>query len=221
MGTCLHLLDLIRKLRIGGSQATIMAVFPGLKPKPMKGAAQLSKAGITFRRSERRNYSEIKFQNGILYLPTLQISPSTASIMLNFIAFERLHPESGQEISSYVRFIDGLTRSVEDAKLLASRGIFLSSSGSSSEIKEFIHKVHRDMNFVPRDSLHTVQHGIEAYYWERMSGWSRRFHDWGVHFKETYFKSPWSLVALLVTILLLALTIDQSIYASLSFYRSK
>ncbi|XP_068643235.1 UPF0481 protein At3g47200-like [Aristolochia californica] len=221
MGRCLHLLDTTRKRKIGGSQERMAAHFQGLKPRPLKGATQLNKAGITYRRSERNNMSEIKFCNGILYLPILHISPVTESIFLNFVAFERLHPDSGQEISSYIRFMDGLTRSVEDAKLLASRGIIVSSSGSSTEVKEFINKLHHNMNFVPRDTLYTVQHTIEAYYWERTRGWTKRFRDWGVNFKERYFKSPWSLLALLAAALLLALTIDQTIFTNLSFYKSR
>ncbi|KAG9450622.1 hypothetical protein H6P81_010587 [Aristolochia fimbriata] len=222
LGKCLHILDMTRRLKIGGSQEKMATVLQGLKPKPMKGATQLTKAGIIYRRSdEPYNFSEIKFQNGILYLPIFHLSPATESVLLNYVAFERLHPGSGQEISSYVRFMDGLTRSVEDAKLLASRGIIISASGSFMEVKDFIHKIHRDMNFVPKDNLYSVQHMIEAYYWERTRGWSRRFRDWGVHFKERYFKNPWSLIALLAAVFLLGLTIDQTIFTNLSFYKSR
>ncbi|XP_068636420.1 UPF0481 protein At3g47200-like [Aristolochia californica] len=221
MGKCQHLLDMTRKLKIGFSQEREAVIFQGLKPKPIKGATQLNEAGITYRMSESQTFSAIKFHNGILYLPVLHISSVTESILLNFVAFERLHPDSSQEISSYVRFMDGLMRSIEDAELLESRGIIVSSSGSSTEVKEFIHELHRNMDFVPRDTLYTVQHTIEVYYRERTRGWTRRFRHWGVNFKERYFKSPWSLIALLAAVLLLAFTIDQTIYTNLSFYKSR
>ncbi|XP_077224174.1 UPF0481 protein At3g47200-like [Tasmannia lanceolata] len=157
-------------------------------------------------------------EKGILNLPLINIYDCTESLLLNLIAFEHLHTGVSHHVSSYVYYINGLIQSIEDLNLLR-RKLTISSDKNADEIVRLIHKVNHDMGFVPKFTLFHVINPLNEYYDKRTRKWEKRFRKWRSNFREMYFDSPWSLIALLAAALLLVLTVLQTVYAILSYYK--
>ncbi|XP_077224164.1 putative UPF0481 protein At3g02645 [Tasmannia lanceolata] len=177
-------------------------------------------AKVEFNLSEKNNLGGFAFdkKKGILNLPLIKIYDCTQSLLLNLIAFEHLHTGVSHHVSSYVYYIDGLIRSIKDLKLLK-REDTISTDKNDDEIVRLIQKINHDKGFIPRFTLFHVINPLNKYYDKRTRKWEKRFRKWRSNFREMYFDSPWSLIALLAAALLLVLTVLQTVYAILSYYK--
>lgn len=227
LGSSLHLLDMKRKIMMGRPKLeekvrALPPYFKWLRPKSILAATQLKKAGITFKKTDGCNLGNIKFDraNGVLTLPHFHVTPTTEIVYLNVSAFERLHMDANQEVSSFVDFMACLVQCADDARLLKSKGIIVSTMTTYRDVARFVQKLRDDMNFMPKGSFYQLRIEVEEFYWSRTSKWKKRLREWRSNFRETHFKSPWSLIALCAASLLLLLTIEQSVFTTLSYYKS-
>ncbi|GLT45362.1 hypothetical protein SLA2020_191970 [Shorea laevis] len=95
------------------------------KWKFKRSAAELSEAGINFKKVEtRRNESllDIKFEKGALEMPTVRIVDSTESLYRNLIACEQLDIWNTTFLTDYVVLMDSLINSGKDVGLLVRVG---------------------------------------------------------------------------------------------------
>lgn len=105
MGKCMHILDVYKKSLIQQGPT-----HPTRMPKATKrnwlsleagepiirSATELHEAGIRFKKS--RTYwslRDVSFDQGVLRLPILVVDDTTEYMLLNLIAFERLHVGAG------------------------------------------------------------------------------------------------------------------------------
>ncbi|XP_066354945.1 UPF0481 protein At3g47200-like [Miscanthus floridulus] len=74
-------------------------------------------------RSATSNLLDIRFHDGTgtLYLPSIAVDDTTEYMLLNLMAFERLHVGSGNDVTAYVFFMDNMVESARDVALLTSR----------------------------------------------------------------------------------------------------
>ncbi|KAK7854057.1 upf0481 protein [Quercus suber] len=83
-----HILDLIRKLLVSSTRAdedpTDWTTLPS--------ATSLVEAGVKIRKGESKSFLDIKFDNGVLYIPQLEIQETTESFFRNIISFEQCYP---------------------------------------------------------------------------------------------------------------------------------
>ncbi|XP_077252596.1 UPF0481 protein At3g47200-like [Tasmannia lanceolata] len=218
--TCLHVLDLARKYMVGDlishEPTGSVNIWFGFS------ATTLNKmANVEFRVSQKNNLGGLAFyeEEGILSLPLFYIFDCTESILLNFAAFENVHAGESHHVSSYVHYICGLIRSVEDCRLMVDQGIIGAGINYDKMVK-LMQKLQQDMVFISKFTLFHVNKPSNDYYYKRTRKWEIRLRKWGSNFREKYFDSPWSLFALLAASLLLALAIAQTVYIVLTFYKS-
>jgi hypothetical protein len=84
--------------------------------------------------------------------------------------------------------------------------------GSSEDVAKIFHSLARDLALDPDSAVDLLLRRLNAYYrlpWEM----------WYTYLKKTYFSSPWAFLALLVGFFLLLMTVLQTVYTILSFYR--
>ncbi|KAF7849961.1 hypothetical protein BT93_L0087 [Corymbia citriodora subsp. variegata] len=79
---------------------------------------EIREAGIRFKKSETGGLWDIKFKDGVLWIPRLLIHDGTRSLFLNLMAFEQSHIDCSNDITSYVIFMDNLINSAEDIRYL-------------------------------------------------------------------------------------------------------
>ena len=90
--------------------------------KVIENAVELEKIGVRFRANYYYSTSlrSINFdpRTGWLKLPVLPVHSGTEHLLLNLIAYEQKHADIGNEITSYVMFMDALIDTEDDVKLL-------------------------------------------------------------------------------------------------------
>lgn len=217
MGKCFHVLDVHRKSLLGEN--------PRRKTRPRKSAGvnhtngdeiirsatELYEAGIRFKKSTSGSLKDISFTGGILRLPVIIVDDATESMFLNLIAFERFHVGAGNEITSYIFFMDNIIDSAKDVALLHSSRIIQNAIGSDKAVAKLFNSLSKDITLDPESSLDVVQKIVSDYC-------KKPSNQWRANLIHTYFRNPWAILSLIAAIFLFALTIAQTIYTIYPYY---
>ncbi|CAA2969826.1 UPF0481 At3g47200-like [Olea europaea subsp. europaea] len=123
MGKCLHILDVYRKSLLEEPDKNVDHKPHQGEDQIIRSATELNEAGIQIEKSETKSLKDISFHRGVLKLPPIMVDDATESTYLNLIAFERLHVNAGNEVTSYIFFMDNIIDSAGDVSLLHSSGI--------------------------------------------------------------------------------------------------
>ncbi|KAL7590171.1 hypothetical protein Lser_V15G36876 [Lactuca serriola] len=215
MGRCLHPLDIYRK--------GLLWENPRHKRKTpskphhryryviaegdeiVRSATELYEAGIRFKKTKTRSLKGITFQSGVLKLPPVMVDDATESLFLNLIAFERLHVGAGNEVTSYIFFMDNIIDHAKDVSLLHSQGIIQNAIGSDKAVAKLFNSLSKDITLDPESALDVVHKQVHNYC-------TKPWNEWRANLIHTYFRSPWAILSVLAAALLFALTIVQTIY---------
>lgn len=219
-GKCLHVLDVYRKSllhqehppkktrhrhRLRSSDADGDHIIPT--------ATELHEAGIRFSRSHSFSLKDITFKNGVLKLPLVVIDDAAESMFLNLMAFERFHVGAGNEITSYIFFMDNLIDNDKDVALLQSSGIIQNVMGSDKALAKLFNSLSNDITLDPESDLYIVHKQVNNY-------WKKPWNAWRANLIHTYFRNPWAILSLIAAVFLFALTIVQTIYTVYPYYET-
>ncbi|KAL6003609.1 hypothetical protein ACLOJK_023842 [Asimina triloba] len=227
VGLGLHVLDVVRKSMLHvphhhrarpWATPSPLPSLPSFPTHPSTGelirsASELYEAGVRFKKSKSPSLRDVRFEadGGILRLPVIVVDDTTGTTFLNLMAFERLHVGAGNEVTSYVCFMDNLVDSQKDVSLLHSKGIIQNALGSDKAAAKLFNQLSKDATLEPDSHLDDVQRKINDYC-------KKRWNQWRANLVHTYFRSPWAFLSLLAAIFLLALTVIQTLYSVLSYY---
>ncbi|KAF5198697.1 hypothetical protein FRX31_011716 [Thalictrum thalictroides] len=213
----LHVLDLYRKSLLGlGRKPKVLP--PNTKGKDKNkdkvrivlSALKLHEAGVDFRPT--KSLLDISFDRGKLIVPTIIVDDATETALLNLIAFERVHVGAGNEVTSFVSFMDDLIDSAQDVSLLHSSMIIHINIGSEKAVADLFNGLSRDMTPDPANSVQMVYDQLDNYC-------KRKRNQWRANLAHTYFKNPWAFLSLFAAIFLILLTTTQTFYAIVSYHR--
>lgn len=225
LGRCMHVLDVYRKSLIyqGPTHRTRVS-----KPKRrrrlwrseedhgedeiIRSATELRDAGIRFVKSRTQSLGDVSFGGGVLRLPTLVVDDSTEYMFLNLIAFERLHAETGNDVTSYIFFMDTIIDSEMDVALLHRNGILVNALGSDKAVAKLFNSLSKDIAVDPHGVLDVVRMSMSNYC-------KKPWNMWRANLIQTYFRNPWAIVSLVAAVFLFALTIVQTVYTIAQFYQ--
>ncbi|EEF40322.1 hypothetical protein RCOM_1383300 [Ricinus communis] len=80
------------------------------------------------------------------------------------IAFERFHFYTGNEVTSYIFFMDSIINNEKDVALLHSKGIIKSPIASNKAVAKLFNSLSKDIPFDPAESdLHKVHKKVNDY----------------------------------------------------------
>ncbi|KAJ6341435.1 hypothetical protein OIU78_009580 [Salix suchowensis] len=217
MDKCLHVLDLYRKSLLPEDPARKMR-RPGVKSglqndenDIVRSATELNEAGIQFKKARTKSLRDISFRGGVLELPVIVVDDATKATFLNLIAFERLHVDSGKEVTSYVSFMQTLIANERDVALLHLRGIIQNAIGSDTAVCELFNSLPKDMAMEPNSSLEAVQMQVNAYS-------QKPWNEWRANLVHTYFRNPWAILALIAVLIFFALACARTVYSIIPYY---
>ncbi|CAH2064528.1 unnamed protein product [Thlaspi arvense] len=143
----------------------------------------------------------------------LQVQLGTKSLFSNLIAFEQCHIDSGNNITSYIIFMDNLINSSEDVSYLHYCGIIEHWLGSDSEVADLFNRLCKEVVFNPKYSyLSRLSDEVNRYY-------SRKWNSLKTTLKHKYFNNPWAYFSFFAAVILLILTLSQSFYAVYAYYK--
>ncbi|GMP57399.1 hypothetical protein CsSME_00021518 [Camellia sinensis var. sinensis] len=222
MGKCLHLLDVYRKSLLwedrsdkekkswkSGRSADHEG---GGGDEIIRSATELNEAGIRFKKSKSGSLKDISFKGGVLKLPLIVVDDATESMFLNLMAFERFHVGSGNEVTSYIFFMDNIIDSAGDVSLLHSRSIIQNAIGSDKAVAKLFNSLSKDITLDPDSSLDVVHKKVHRYC-------KKHWNEWRANLIHTYFRNPWAILSVIAAVFLFALTIAQTIYTVYPYYR--
>ncbi|KAK3409626.1 hypothetical protein EUGRSUZ_J01737 [Eucalyptus grandis] len=205
MKRCLwHVVDVSRKIRLKETENDEE------NEKIIRSATELKKTGIQFKKSPTHSLEDISFAGGVLKLPVIMVDGTTESKFLNLITFERLHG-TGNEITSYIGFMDSIINNEHDVALLHTKGIIQNAMGSDKAVAKLFNALCQEVPVEFNRSICEVQEDISEYYRDPSNSSWAKFHD-------TYCSSPWARLSLFAAVFLFTLTIIQTVYAMLSYY---
>ncbi|KAL5700487.1 hypothetical protein ACHQM5_025923 [Ranunculus cassubicifolius] len=217
LGRCLHVLDVFRKslLQDPRKKSRQKNKAPSMAEESsgdiIRSAIELHEAGIRFKRSKTTSLRDISFRGGVLYLPTIVVDDTTESTFLNLMAFERFHVGVGNDVTSYVFFMDNIIDSSKDVSLLHSSGIIQNAIGSDKAVAKLFNALSKDVTLDPESSLDRVHKKVHDYC-------RKKCNEWRANLIHTYFRSPWAILSLVAAVFLMVLTIAQTIYTIYPYY---
>ncbi|EOY05383.1 Uncharacterized protein TCM_020393 isoform 1 [Theobroma cacao] len=179
----------------------------------MHCATELKEAGIRFKKVEGRSIFDIKFENGTMKIPTLEIDDDTEWFLRNVIAYEQFFSGSSlNHVTDYMNFMDCLINSRKDVEILRQRGIVKNWLGDDEVIATMFNRLG-DSVTIPAFSLYSeVFNNVNMYCSGR---WNKRF----ANLKHNYFNSPWAFLSFLAAVLFLLLTMVQAVFSVLSYVK--
>ncbi|CAL1413073.1 unnamed protein product [Linum trigynum] len=119
-----HLLDLICHCLL----PTLPRLPSSKSQKHLRSVTDLHSSGIKIKRAKTENLLDVKFVNGILKLPQIEVHQHTELLFRNLIALEQCSNVHGtvHHVTSYVVLVASLIESERDVKFLRQRGILTS-----------------------------------------------------------------------------------------------
>ncbi|XAR68350.1 hypothetical protein NMG60_11003446 [Bertholletia excelsa] len=176
-----------------------------------RSVRELKAKGIYVRRNGSTLATSVKFKSyfffGVLDLPIFYISPNRRIRFSNLIACEfTLRDENMLCQTSFINFLKSLINQPEDVKELRSKRILISELYSSDE--EVVNLVNSITTYPVEnyDLYDKVKESIQKHYDSKAKTWIAEL----IH---TYFSSPWTFIAFLAAIFVVALSCTQTYYA--------
>ncbi|KAG2726286.1 hypothetical protein I3760_01G105300 [Carya illinoinensis] len=172
-------------------------------------AIELEEAGIEFKLDSKKDkWFSLKFNNGVMEVSPLSIEDQTETCLRNLIAYEQYcdTDESLNYVTNFVRFLDSLINSSKDVELLRQRGIIQNYLGDDGAISTMVNKLCDNINLSTNNIYDRTSRNMNLHC-------ARRWHKWTAKLRHDYFNSPWALISFLAAVLLLVLTIVQTIFS--------
>ncbi|KAM7485997.1 hypothetical protein LguiA_002006 [Lonicera macranthoides] len=167
---------------------------------------ELAESGMKFEKIGGNSF-DIKFRNGVMQIPTLTIEDRTESFFRNLIAYEEYHQSSYFHfIVDYVKFMDCLIDSPKDVEILCRSGIIDNWLGDDEAVSNMFNKLN---DHVTGPGVHFHYAGV---FNEVNKHCSKHRNKWMAKLRRSYLDSPWAIIAVLASFVLLVLTLLQTVY---------
>ncbi|CAI9092828.1 OLC1v1028168C1 [Oldenlandia corymbosa var. corymbosa] len=226
LGQCKHVLDVYRKTLLldpshtkvptmNNKESEILTHGTDQKIDQLPPATRLHEAGIKIVKGKSKNLGDVSFDKGVLTLPALMVDGNTEPVYLNLIAYEMFHHDIGNEVASYVALMDDIIDSDKDVDILRCHGIItVNAVGSDDILAKLFNTLSKDvpLDLYSNNPVNIVRRKAAAYTREP---WNK----WLGNLRHTYFKNPWTAISLIAAIVLLGLTIVQTVYTIGQYYQ--
>ncbi|KAK3417050.1 hypothetical protein EUGRSUZ_H02801 [Eucalyptus grandis] len=191
----------------------------GLPEKPlphctlvMPSAIELRESGIRFRAAKGRHLGDIKFENGTLEIPVLDVEDDTESEFRNLIAYEQLHQRRDiYYFTHYVNLMDFLINSSKDVEILRCTGIIKNYLGDDKAVAQMFNKMCDEV-LIFGSYYSEIFQNVKAHCDKRRNVWMAKL-------RREYFHSPWAFLSVVTVIVLLLLTATETVFTVLSYMR--
>ncbi|XVF18348.1 hypothetical protein REPUB_Repub11eG0014000 [Reevesia pubescens] len=177
-------------------------------------AVLLREAGVRFKVSKSRCLLDIEFnpKNGELKIPPLRMDESTESFFRNLMAWEKCYYPHDTYICDYIFLMEYLIKSTEDVDLLVRKRIIINQLGSNAAVVTLFNNFCKHITRVEKNSYSDIFQKLNAYN-------AVRRHSWIAILKLQYFSTLWKGVATIAAVILLVLTLIQTIIAVISLLK--
>jgi|UniRef100_A0A2N9FT60 hypothetical protein len=208
----LHLLDLVRSSFIPPDHQELPP--SGNTPTHIiHCVSKLRRSGIKLIPGNANTFLVVKFQHGLIEMPTITIDDFMTSFLVNCVAFEQCHNSCSKHITTYATFLDCLVNTAKDVEYLCDRNIIENYFGTEAEVARFTNNLGKDVAFdIDLCYLSRLFNDVHDYY-------RNSLHVQWAGFKYMYFDTPWSFISALAAFVLLLLTVAQTYFTILAYVK--
>ncbi|XP_047340845.1 UPF0481 protein At3g47200-like [Impatiens glandulifera] len=204
-----HLLDIIHKaicFRFKESSPT--ASQSQIEREFVKSATKLKEANVRLKSSlssEKRSIFDITFKDGELKIPNLGIDGASEIEIRNLIAFELCQRNHMPRfLCDYVLFMDHLIASSDDVDLLTHCRIFNNKIIDSNFVDNMFGNLTSNIIASDNYTYYKISEDLNEYC-------ERPWNKWSANLKQKYFNTPWAIISVIAALVLLGLTITQTV----------
>jgi hypothetical protein len=177
--------------------------------------SKLRRSGIEVSPGKTDSFLEVKFENGLIEMPSITINDFTRYLLLNCVAFEQCHNSCSKHVTAYVAFLDCLVNTSADVEYLRQRNVIDNYVADDDNVALFINSLGKDVNFGIRHFyLSKLFNDVDKYY---RNAFNIRFTS----FTQRYFYTRWPFVSFFAATVLLLLTFVQTVFAIISYVYTK
>ncbi|XP_031104013.1 UPF0481 protein At3g47200-like isoform X2 [Ipomoea triloba] len=188
----------------------------------IRTASELQEAGVRFKKvgkisntSSNQTISlfDIKFNHGVLEIPSFALYHPTETFFRNLIAYEQHSPDvHPMYFTDYAKFMDDLINTEKDVNLLRLKDVFINGLGDDKEVTRLFNDLCKGVTYYSGDGFYYKDLCKELnLHCKKLRNvlMARLRHD--------YFHTPWAGISTFAAILLLSLTIAQTVLAALDY----
>lgn len=207
--TIKHLTDLLRCFMLPNSFENL----PKEREKNVRlsySAKQLHEAGVKFEKSGSKCLYDITFEKGVLKIPCLKLSFSTEVLIRNVMALENYSYRTKGYITDYFAMLDLLIDSTQDMDLLCDKGIVNHYLGDKRTATDMVNNLHTNISWEGLNSDYCrICTDLNDFY-------RKTCNRWMAALRHDYCNTPWRGASTVAAIILLLLTLIQTICSIIS-----
>ncbi|KAF7150829.1 hypothetical protein RHSIM_Rhsim02G0198200 [Rhododendron simsii] len=167
-------------------------------------ARDLQEVGVSIKKRWSDNILDIQYAKGVFKIPQFDIQDDSEIVLRNLIAFEICHCEDSY-IIDYVIFMDSLMGTAQDVDILVQNEILKNSLLDCASVLTLFHNLTTQVLWVSQNYYY---HGLCRKVNEHCRvPWNK----WKAIMKRDYFSTPWSIVSTVAAVILLVLTLIQTV----------
>ncbi|KAI9115248.1 hypothetical protein K1719_013567 [Acacia pycnantha] len=204
----MHFTDLLRLFYLQGNLSERHS-FPEDRRHLLYNANALQEAGIQLKVCESKCLLDLKFSGRILEIPQIAVDDDTEVLFRNMIALEQCHYPYDTHITDYATVLDCLIDTYKDVDLLVDKKIVRHYLGDSHSVASLFNGLGKNVH----------EFNFNSEYFEmnqRLNGYCEdRWNKMKATLRRDYCNTPWRTVASIAGIILLVLTIVQTIFSVL------
>ncbi|KAJ9702533.1 hypothetical protein PVL29_004326 [Vitis rotundifolia] len=202
-----HFVDLLRVFQLPSSLRSSRDQSNKRINTLIRTATQLREAGVSFKLgSEDKPLLDIHYRDGVLEIPKLILGDRGESLFRNLIAFGQCHYLGDTYITDYIHLMDHLINTSKDVDILVNEGIIDNWLGDNVAVTDLFNNLLINAalwgdNFY----FEGIFEGLNAYC-------DVPWHRWKATLRHDYFSSPWRVASTSAAVILLLLTLLQTIF---------
>lgn len=177
--------------------ATKLKQVAGIKFRPKKGPSSII---------------DFYFINGALEIPSVNLSDRIVTLLLNFVAMEQCFPCQKYHFSAYILLMDMLINTERDVALLCEEGIIFNYLRTDDDLAHVFNTLGKVIDVKDRHLFRELTK-LDQYY---RNNWMR----FRAGFMRNYLNTPWLVISTIAALVLLFLTLVQTIFGILSYFKS-
>ncbi|XP_020982598.1 UPF0481 protein At3g47200-like [Arachis duranensis] len=210
VGRIVHFTDLARKHLLLSSALSISECSRDGQVTHLDSATKLREAGVKFEVNEdSKCLLDLQLSGHTLKIPFFRVVDTTEVVLRNLLAFEQCHCLNEAYLTDYICVIDFLIDTDKDVDLLIKKGIIKNWLGDSNAVAKMFNGLAVNIltsNFNKKYSC--ILKGLNAFC---EKPWNQK----KASLKRDYCNTQWRTLASIAGIVLLLLTIVQTVFSIL------
>ncbi|KAK7300108.1 hypothetical protein RJT34_10942 [Clitoria ternatea] len=199
-----HFTDLLRMFHLQPDNRQ-----PSRGPLPLmhlNNATELTEAGVKFMVNEKSNcFLDLELSGHYLQIPKFTVHDSTEILFRNMVALEQCHYPQKFYITDYIAVLDFLMNTGKDVDILIQNGIITNWIGDSDAVAKLYNGLCK--NIIPENFNSKYLDICKRLNKHCKHPWNK----WKATLRHDYCQTPWQIAASAAAILLLILTIIQTV----------